>query len=50
MQFDRQGHHPPSFAHEPKPKKMFRGHGPRVQHGKRVHGILRPGEQPAPKR
>ncbi|EIM20010.1 hypothetical protein E3Q22_03247 [Wallemia mellicola] len=46
----RQGQYPESFAHEPSPKKEFRGWGPRVQHGKRVRGLLRSGEEPAPKR
>lgn len=46
----RQGEYPDSFAHEPKPKKEFRAWGPRVQHGKRVHGLLRYGEEAAPKR
>ena len=46
----RQGEYPHSFAHEPLPKKEFRGWGPRVQHGKRVRGMLRYGEEAAPKR
>ncbi|KAI5121407.1 hypothetical protein M0805_003179 [Coniferiporia weirii] len=32
----RQGFDPIEFAHEPKPKKKVRGHGPAVQNGKRI--------------
>ncbi|KAH8114371.1 hypothetical protein DFH11DRAFT_210591 [Phellopilus nigrolimitatus] len=36
MEKYRQGLDPADFAHEPKPKKKIRGHGPAVQNGKRI--------------
>ncbi|KAF8333144.1 IGR protein motif-domain-containing protein [Cantharellus anzutake] len=36
MEKYRWGAEPTDFSHEAKPKKKYRGRGPRVQHGKRV--------------
>jgi len=36
MEHYRKGHYPSNYAHEPKPKKKIRGHGPAVQFGKRI--------------
>ncbi|KDN51422.1 hypothetical protein K437DRAFT_254834 [Tilletiaria anomala UBC 951] len=41
----RQGQDPKKFAYQPKPKKLVRGWGARVQKGTRVSGRQRPGEK-----
>lgn len=41
MEHYRQGDHPSDYAHETKPKKKIRGHGPAVQFGKRIRSRRR---------
>ncbi|KAI0304426.1 IGR protein motif-domain-containing protein [Multifurca ochricompacta] len=41
MERYRQQGHPSDYAHEAKPKKKIRGHGPSVQFGKRIRSRRR---------
>jgi len=41
MEHYRQGDVPSDYAHEAKPKKKIRGHGPAVQFGKRIRSRRR---------
>jgi len=41
MERYRQQDNPADYAHEPRPKKKIRGHGPAVQFGKRIRSRRR---------